>query len=52
MRAGSPRARALPKGVYGPAALQRIDLIRSHAISPHRRKPAYEVPLLFRLLKI
>ena len=42
-RAASPRAWALPRGVYGPAALQRIDLIRSHTISPHRRKIAYEV---------
>lgn len=42
-RAASPRARALPRGVYGAAALQRIDLIRSHTISPHRRKVAYEV---------
>ena len=43
MRAASPRARSLPKAIYGAAALSRIDLIRSHAISPHRRKPTYEV---------
>ena len=42
-RAASPRARSLPRGIYGAAALQRIDLIRSHTISPHRRKIAYEV---------
>ena len=42
-RAASPQARALPRGIYGAAALQRIDLIRSHTISPHRRKIAYEV---------
>ena len=42
-RAASPRARALPRGVYGTAALQRINLIRSHTISPHRRKITYEV---------
>ena len=42
-RSASPRARALPRGVYGAAALQRINLIRSHTISPHRRKIAYEV---------
>ena len=43
LRAASPRARSLPRAIYGAAALARIDLIRSHAISPHRRKPAYEV---------
>ena len=42
-RAASPRARTLPRGIYGAAALQRIDLIRSQTISPHRRKVAYEV---------
>ena len=43
MRAASPRARSMPKAIYGAAALARIDLIRAHTISPHRRKPAYEV---------
>lgn len=43
LRAANPRAQSLPRAIYGAAALSRIDLIRSHAISPHRRKPAYEV---------
>jgi len=46
--AALPRARSLPPGIYGPAALHRVSLIRSHTISPRRRNPAYQVNAPFK----
>lgn len=44
MRAAAPRARELPRTVYGAGAVARVGLIRTCSISPRRRNPAYQVP--------
>lgn len=43
MRAAAPRARSLPRSVYGAGAETRVTLIRTRSISPRRRNPAYQV---------
>ncbi len=43
MKAAAPKARRLPRAVYGAGAAGRVRLIRTRSISPRRRNPAYQV---------
>ncbi|CAL8470461.1 g10003 [Coccomyxa elongata] len=42
MKAAAPKARRLPRAVYGAGAAGRVRLIQTRSISPRRRNPAYQ----------